>query len=466
MGSLEDSPTFRSFASITEARPKPNPSDPKDQILPSDKELNKQEAKAKKRKHLEDPIAKKERRLFTRTCIVIASIGVVCATGLVAASLTLPLPIGHKGTASITGSGTSDHGQTQATGSNQRQDHADRETAEEMLNSVTSFFRNAAFLVGNEIVPKETKKSDDVQFLFPDYAFGTTSDAPEMSWKPPEYDGLYSKVDNPLIDVQPVLWETKGSGSFTLLDILTYCGRLVVSSAVAVGHDQAETLEIFSTPDNTGHYVNVNTETSDGLLRAQKLGIVESQLVHVIATPLLAETSNLFADKLRTGRIFGLLRDPVEQALSDFHQRKLLPIDAPGYLPDDFTLSQFVESNLVVPNAMTRALANVTGDTIIDENHVYTAKQILHERVVVGLQGAFDESVRRFVNYFGWTIHDPVCVANFEAARDHTSDHEQLSETSQEWKTLANRNWADKEVFEFAKTVIFPIQEGLKSANA
>lgn len=227
-----------------------------------------------------------------------------------------------------------------------------------------------------------------------------------------------------------------------------------------------QTLEIFSTPDNTGHYVNVNTETSEGLLRAQKLGIVESQLVHVIASPLLAQTSILFADKLRTGRIFGLLRDPVEQALSDFHQRKMLPIDDPSYLPDEFTLAQFVESNLLVTNAMTRALANVTGDTIIDENHVYTAKQILHERVVVGLQAAFDESVHRFVNYFGWTIHDPVCVANFEAARDHTSDHEQVLETSQEWKTLANRNWADKEVFEFAKTVVYPIQEGLKSANA
>ena len=239
MGSLESSPTAHSRSSITEARPKPNPRDPKDQILPSDQELNKQEAKAKKRKHLEDPISKKERRLFTRTCIVIASVGVVCTTGLVAAAFTLPIPIGHKGIAKITGPGSADQAQTQVI-SDQRQGYTDRESAEDMLNSVTSFFRNTAFLVGNEIVPKDTKKNDDVQFLFPDYAFGTASDTPEMSWKPPEYDGLYSQVDKPHVDVQPVFWETKRSGSFTLLDILTYCGRLVVSSAVAVGHEQAE----------------------------------------------------------------------------------------------------------------------------------------------------------------------------------------------------------------------------------
>ena len=226
-----------------------------------------------------------------------------------------------------------------------------------------------------------------------------------------------------------------------------------------------QTLAIFSTPDNTGFYVNVNTDTKAGLLRAQQLGVVDSELIHVVTTPLLADASELFADKLRTGRLFVLLREPVEQALSDFHHRKVLPMGDPGRLPEELMLSQFVESANLETNPLTKALANVTYGTVLTEQHVLAAKQMLHERVLVGLQGSFDESVQRFVNYFGWTIHDQICVANFEAARDHTSDHEQLSQTSQEWKTLADRNWADKEVFEFAKSVVFPNQAGLTSVS-
>jgi hypothetical protein len=227
-----------------------------------------------------------------------------------------------------------------------------------------------------------------------------------------------------------------------------------------------QTLEIFSTPDNTGHYVNVNTETEEGLLRAQLLGVVESELVHVIATPHLSKASALFADKVHTGRIFAIFRDPIELALSEFRRRTSLPQENPESLPADLTITQYVESDHLEPNRLTRELANVTKDITLNENHLFAAKRIVQERVLVGLQGAFDESVQRFVNYFGWRIHDPVCVSNFEAARDETNDHQHLHETSQEWKTLADRNWADVELYQFVKTFVFPNQGSLRATDA
>lgn len=196
------------------------------------------------------------------------------------------------------------------------------------------------------------------------------------------------------------------------------------------------------------------------------MGLVDSELIHVVATRELALGSELFVDKSRTGRVFAVLRDPIEQALSDFHMRKAAPLTSPERLPEDLTLSQFIESDRLVSNPLTRALANVTEEIILTESHVVAAKKMLHERVVVGLNEAFDESTRRFFQYFGWTIHDDVCVANFEAARDHRNEHEVIDESSHEGKTLADRQWADKEVYEYARTIVFPMQEGLKSSSA
>jgi hypothetical protein len=227
-----------------------------------------------------------------------------------------------------------------------------------------------------------------------------------------------------------------------------------------------QTLEIFSTPDNTGHYVNVNTDTEEGLLRAQLLGVVESELVHVIATPHLRKASALFADKIHTGRIFAIFRDPVELALSEYRRRTTLPRQNPESLPADLTISQYVESDHLDPNRLTRELANVTSDMTLNENHLSAAKHIVQERILVGLQCAFDESVQRFVHYFGWRIHDPLCVSNFEAARDKSNDHQHLQETSQEYKILADRNWADVELYQFIKTFVYPNQEGLRAVNA
>jgi hypothetical protein len=193
---------------------------------------------------------------------------------------------------------------------------------------------------------------------------------------------------------------------------------------------------------------------------------VDSELVHVMATRELSFASELFVDRIRTGRVFGILRDPIEQALSDFYMRKALPLADSDRLPEDLTLSQFIESDRLQSNPLTKALANLTDDTILTETHVLAAKKMIHERVLVGLNEAFDESVRRFFQYFGWAIHDDVCVANFLAARDHRNEHEKIDESSHEGQTLADRQWADKEVYEYAKTIIYPHQQGLKSSSA
>jgi len=331
---------------------------------------------------------------------------------------------------------------------------------DEHMNFVSNFFKRVAsyFDMGS----KQKKQNDENK--------GSELIVPENVAKDligtsvPNYENLFSLTEEPVMNVQPVLWVTPRSGSKTLKEVLTYCFGLVISCDAALSHEIGSTLEIFSTPDNSGHFVNVNTETRKGLLRAHNIGIVDSELVQVVATPFIADASSLFAHKTRTGRIFALLRHPVDQAHSDFLFRKDLPSHHPDYIPPELTLSQFVESERLITNPLARALLNMNQDTLLTKGHAFIAKKLLQERVLVGLLEAFDESIHRFEKYFGWKLQDPLCVTNFKAVRDHRQDHQHVPESSNEWKILSDRNFVDMELYDVGKN-LFESQNGLTSIN-
>merc|ERR1712232_1376350 len=232
--------------------------------------------------------------------------------------------------------------------------------------------------MGESKVTKTTKSESDL--IVPEYV------AYDLAGENlPDYDSLYSLTEEPVLDTQPILWLTQRSASGTLKEVLTFCYGLVLACDSAVSHEEAVSLEILSTPDNSGHFVNVNTETKEGLIRAQNIGVVDSHLVQVIATPFIADASSLFHHKTRTGRVFALLRHPVQQTHSDFLHRRNLPAEDLNYIPPELTLAQFVESDLLTTNPLTRSLLNVTRDTLLSEGHTYLAKKILEEKVLVCL---------------------------------------------------------------------------------
>mmetsp|Transcript_31213 Transcript_31213/g.44313 ORF Transcript_31213/g.44313 Transcript_31213/m.44313 type:complete len:483 (-) Transcript_31213:891-2339(-) len=405
------------------------------QILPTDKELSMEAEKAKQRKNVEEEKRHKARqKRITITCVMFIAILSSIVGGFVALALFVPEETTHGG-------------KEKAYNAHKEQppSRPEGETmTASMLRTVQKFI--------DPLVERQRKTRQRQKMLFPDYAQIAVIMG-DGNWMPPRFEGLYSHVEVPLIDIQPVLWMTPRSGSRTLMDILTYCGKLVLASDIARGHDASPTLEIFSTPDNLGHYANVDPTTCEGIDRAEQLGAVESELIHVVATPLLAEASRLFENKMRTGRVFALFRHPVEEALSDFRWRRELPPSDPQYIPPEMTLGKFVESPNLVTNSMTKLLANITDDSTISDAQVMVAKKVVHERLLVGLTDSYDESVLRFFDYFGWSMHDSSCPANFRAARDTRLDHPPLQEKSQEHKTLADRNWADVEVYEFAREV-------------
>mmetsp|Transcript_10727 Transcript_10727/g.16445 ORF Transcript_10727/g.16445 Transcript_10727/m.16445 type:complete len:590 (+) Transcript_10727:66-1835(+) len=513
LGSLEEgTPRSPSISSIRSGVSVPTAKDPKGQILPSDRSISRQEEEAKKRRHVKDDPIKPATKFVTKACVVLTVVGLLCLIAAVAITIVVPygslkqfvlpmlsdgnsaknkddetyetiLPVqlpdryveqiqsSASGTTVIVDKPSVDNlvevqvtegedsvstSQIPPSHTNPQVDVVDKNDDDD-LGFVSKFFKSVATYIGLESKVTKNTKSD---LIVPEYvAYDLAGESV------PNFENLYSLTEEPVVDTQPVLWLTQRSASGTLKEVLTFCYGLVLACDSAVSHEEALTLEILSTPDNSGHFVNVNTETKEGLIRAQNIGVIDSHLVQVIATPFIVDASSLFNRKTRTGRVFALLRHPVEQTHSDFLYRRNLPAEDSNYIPPELTLAQFVESELLMTNPLTRSLLNVTRDTLLSEGHTYLAKRILEERVLVGLVESFHESVHRFENYFGWNLRDPVCVTNFETARDQRQDHEQLSQSSLEWKTISDRNYADMELYQFGKTM-FEKENGLSSINS
>jgi len=325
---------------------------------------------------------------------------------------------------------------------------------------VSSFIQRTESLIENEldVFRKDQFQQKVMSNHFPKDRTLETIRLPEYTT---EELKPFSSSDDPVANAQPIFWiaNSQSSGGATALKhILTYCMNLVISSDATYDDDKEEKADssnvlIFNTADKLGHYANANTETREGLLRAQEMAVVESEVVHVISTPFLAEASALFRNRRRTGRIFTLLQNPVDQAYANFLEYK-----TQQQAPDDITISEYTAQNnqggngIVVSNPLTRALINATSDELLDYDQVLIAKRMLLEQILVGLVEQLDVSVHMFGSYFGWDIqkHDAACLSNFEATAATQNDHP-LTESDR--RHLANFHSADMELYELGKTM-------------
>lgn len=205
VGSLEEPPT-----------PTIRAQDPPkvQQILPAN--LEQEAALSKQRKNIE----KSSQHQFPSVrCALIVATAVVCLSGMVAAVLIL-LP-------------SSDYIYTSKT----TMAYSSRNTASKP--SYHTFLRNPAYWFGRNSEDNDLRH----KFAYPDYAMAGVREehSDELnSWTAPDYDGLFSPIDNPLYQVQPILLFTSRSGSRTIMDVLSYCGKLVLASDAAIGHEDED----------------------------------------------------------------------------------------------------------------------------------------------------------------------------------------------------------------------------------
>ena len=85
-----------------------------------------------------------------------------------------------------------------------------------------------------------------------------------------------------------------------------------------LGHDKDEELVVFETRGDM-LTLNVDTISPAGMLRAKKMGLVESGLADLIVTTNINVAVATLYDNQNRGRLLALFRPPVDRMISKFY---------------------------------------------------------------------------------------------------------------------------------------------------
>ena len=233
-----------------------------------------------------------------------------------------------------------------------------------------------------------------------------------------------SDLWEPLIQTDvPVYWHIPRTAGTTVANILTQCLGLMASHSE--GSEQI-------------HYGGgsvIFTHSFDDI------------------TPHVGET--------HMGRAFALFRHPIDRVASSFsyHQQESSRLGQQEFT--SMTLLDYAHSDLIERNWMVKTLINKVNDSITPED-LEAAKEILRRKVLVGIFEIFDDSFARFMNYFQWTPNAQIRNCQLEQAQnnDYRPNHSTLQPGSEEYELLKSANWADMELYEYAK-VLFEEQSQL-----
>jgi hypothetical protein len=208
--------------------------------------------------------------------------------------------------------------------------------------------------------------------------------------------------------------------------------------------------------DDGAPYLNVDPGSTSGLDKIAKLKVVESRVAGLVVTPLITYASKLF-DSSHKGRVFTMFRHPVRRIVDQFYYRQAATWDL-SFDPNLRTMSidDYAVSDLVYDNLMVRILADVSRSKHVTPEQLELAKNILRQKVLVGIQESFEASVVRFEQYFGWFQKYNVAT-DARVNQCHTDqvasmpNFPEIATDGEAWQTLSVRNWADLELYEYAK---------------
>lgn len=121
----------------------------------------------------------------------------------------------------------------------------------------------------------------------------------------------------------PLFWHIPKSGGTTAKSMYECLGMTMVNRAGAdprFGHENDEELILFKPYRKSDtSFVNVDTTTEVGILRAEKLGLVPSGLADIIVTGFPAFAVSHLYDEDHKGRAFAIFRHPLKRLVSKFY---------------------------------------------------------------------------------------------------------------------------------------------------
>lgn len=149
----------------------------------------------------------------------------------------------------------------------------------------------------------------------------------------PEYLSNYAEISENMdsLNEVPVFWHIPRSGGSLITNVAAYCLDLTQASNVGALIDPGieKHNEITTIVDNvTGaRFVNVDATSPEGMMKArQKNGELASYPgLDLIITPYILNVAELLLTEQNKGRMFVMMRHPVERAESMYHSLKKYP---------------------------------------------------------------------------------------------------------------------------------------------
>lgn len=288
-----------------------------------------------------------------------------------------------------------------------------------------------------------------------------TFELPIVESLPSELD-YYASVLDPLEpgDIA-VLFHIPRTGGSTLKEITAQCLNLVQASEIGpVVNPAASTsneLVVLEEMMHGGRYVNVDTTWPGGLERAKNLNLASSGLVDIIVTPYFFQAGTLM-DANHRGRLFTMLRHPIDRAVSLYHYMNELALNGDESMKrslNGMTLDEYAASSLVENNWITRFVTNTLGGELTPQ-HEALARKVLADKFIIGLLSDRQQSLERFIQFFGWKVEGDKaedCIDR-RMGWDWANEghiYPKVKEGSKTWNLLEEANSFDIRLFEYAQ---------------
>lgn len=273
---------------------------------------------------------------------------------------------------------------------------------------------------------------------------------PDIDVMPEELNFLASTYEPLQANDRAFFWHVPRSGGASVKSIAAQCIGLLMATEAGAAHS-SDQIKIITDIDG-GKFVNVDTTNPAGIDHAQSVNVANLAGLNFISTPFLYEASQKLFGDLTRGRMFTMMRHPVDRAASLYYVLASDPNN--GVLIPGESLEDFAKSDRVEKNWMTRFLSNGQEESMSMDN-VAVAKQVLKHKCLVGLLKLKGESLRRFETFFGWTIdgektedcHSKMLDWNWP----NKNKHPPVREGTETWRLLMKNNELDMKLYKYAE---------------
>lgn len=297
----------------------------------------------------------------------------------------------------------------------------------------------------------------------------TGYDTSETKTLPSFYENFKDVWDGLIPDDRAMMWYVPKAGGNTFTKVMGKCLGMTTLSAMSMTVEDGllpEDRMVVKYNETIGNYVNVDPCNPEGIAKAKSYNAMTGGLVDVLVTQRLEDSAQLFTSVNR-GRLFAMLRHPIKRAADQFYYRQRATWDNFDPTLAQMSIDEFASSDRLIENFMVRSLV---GKASLDVNQadVDLAKDILRRKFIIGIAEPtwFDLSVVRFEKYFGWwedkevlTNHTVNYCHHHEITNgNHFGNHPKLLPRSQAYAKIAVRNWADLELFMYAKNTLYKQQ--------